>query len=94
MFEIPSFSIPVFIFYGLFLIYLLGYLLFSLFNLLHLLKFGVAGANLYLTIVIFTVGTVILAVCSVILLMGYDPLYSWSIGDPSSFIQDNVFPGL
>ena len=94
MFEIPSIGVPVFVFYGLFVIYLLGYVLFSLFNLLHLFKFGVAGKGLYLTITIFTAGTILLASGCIYLLLEYDPLYTWSFGDSSSFIQGNIFPGL
>jgi len=94
MFSMPQIGIPVLIFYGLFTIYLIGYTLFGLFNLLHLVKFGVANKGLVILVLIFVCGSIALAAASIFALLTYDASYVWSPDASASFIQKNVFPGL
>ena len=94
MFQLPAISIPVLIFFLLYGVYLIGFIAFSLFNLLHLVKFGVASSGLYFTIALFLAGSILLATGSLYWLMSYDPSFTWSPEASSSFIQKNVFPGL
>ena len=72
MFDFPQLSLPVSIFLYVFGAYMLFYILYSLFNIFHLIKYGVYGFGLYLLVTVFTGGTILLVAGSVFLLTEYD----------------------
>lgn len=95
MFELPTLSLPVSIFLYIFGAYMIFYVLYSLFNIYHLVRYGVYGFSLYLLVTVFTGGTILLVAGSIFLLMDYD----WTA--PISFngvIQEygdgSLFPNL
>jgi len=95
VFDLPSVSIPVSVFLYVYGAYMVFFLLYSLFNVYHLVRYGVYGFGLYTIVTIFTGGTILLAAGSVFLLMGYDwsaPLSLETILPPAS--GDGLFPTL
>lgn len=93
--DLPSFSLPVSIFLYVFGAYMIFYVLYSLFNIYHLVRYGVYSFSLYVLVTVFTGGTILLVAGSIFLLMDYD----WTA--PISFngvIQDyddsGLFPNL
>jgi|GEM_PF-676137 len=104
MFDLSAFSLPVSVFLAVFGAFLLFFVVYSFFNLYHLLKYGVYGFGLYLIVTIFTGGTILLASGSFFLLAGYDWTYPISV-EPTSFesvidlktldaFDKNIFPSL
>jgi hypothetical protein len=72
MFELPQISLPIGILLAVFAAYMIFYVLYGLFNIYHLLRYGVYGFGLYLLLAIFTGGTIILVSGSIFWLMEYD----------------------
>ncbi len=69
---IPEMHLPLAIFlipYGLFLFF---YTVYALFNLYHLLRFGVYNAGAYALIIIFCGGTIFLVGGSLLMMLQYD----------------------
>ncbi|NBS41848.1 hypothetical protein EBS80_04305 [bacterium] len=84
-FNIPAIAIPLWallVVYGAFLAF---FLLYALFNLYHLLRFGTYGAGLYTVICVFTAGTVGILIATYALLSPID----WTVTIPLS----SVFQG-
>lgn len=95
MFNLPSTSLSVSIFLYIFGAYMLFYILYSLFNVYHLVRYGVYSCSLYLLVTVFTGGTILLVTGSVFLLMGYD----WSApilfnGVIQDYNNSELFPNL
>ena len=86
-----DFNIPVSIFFGAYGIFLLVYIIYSLFNLFHLLKYGVAGLPLYLIIVAFAGGTILLLGGSFLILLNYDWTYTAPLSQIGTFMNDTLF---
>ena len=86
-----DFSIPVSLFLGIYGCFLLFYIIYSLFNVYHLLKYGVAGLPLYLLVVVFTGGTILLVGGSILLLLNYDWSYTLPLSQIGSFVSNNLF---
>jgi len=77
--------------YGLFLAFFVVY---TGFNLYHLLRFGTYGIGLYAVTAFFLAGTVMLLAVSLFLLLPYDWSYSMSLADFfERFKNDQFFPG-
>lgn len=93
-FELPSLALPLWsllVFYGLFLVF---FVLYTGFNLYHLLRFGTYGIGLYGVTAFFLGGTVLLLAVSFFLLLPYDWSYSMSLGEFfERFKNDQFFPG-
>lgn len=94
MFELPDINIPVAVFLIVYFGYMLFYCLYSLFNIYHLIRYGVYGFGLYLIVTIFTGGTILLVAGSVFLLMGYDWMYPISINGIFNNNGADLFPNL
>ncbi|TAL50742.1 hypothetical protein EPN81_02050 [Patescibacteria group bacterium] len=94
MFDIPNIHIPIYVFLFVFGAYMLFYLLYSLFNIYHLVRYGVYGFGLYLIITIFTGGTILLVAGSTMLLMEYDWTLPISLNDAATFSDETLFPAL
>ncbi|MFA4845319.1 MAG: hypothetical protein WC654_02055 [Patescibacteria group bacterium] len=94
MFDLPNFNIPVYVFLFVFLAYMLFYVLYSLFNIYHLIRYGIYGFGLYLIVTIFTGGTIILVSGSVFMLMEYDWTHTISFGDAVDYYNEDLFPAL
>lgn len=69
---IPSLTFPAFLLLTPLVLFLLFYVLYSVFTLYHLLRFGLSGVPLYLLLVIYIMGTVTLLGGSLLLLSTYD----------------------
>ncbi len=92
MFEDSGFSISVLIFLLVYGAYMLFYIIYSLFNIYHLIRYGIYGYGLYLIVTIFTGGTIILIAGSVFMLVDYN----WSTPlmldqTTQQFYSDNGF---
>ncbi len=94
MFDLPSFNIPIYVFLFVYGAYMLFYVLYALFNIYHLVRYGVYGFGLYLIVTIFTGGTIILVSGSVFMLMEYDWTYPISSGTAVDFYNEDLFPKL
>ena len=94
MFASLDFSISTSIFLYLFGAYLTFYLLYSLFTVFHLLKYGVYNFSLYLLITVFAGGTILLVSGSLFYLSGFD----WSTPIPMYQVlqeeNSGLFPNL
>ncbi len=94
MFELPQIYIPIAVFLLVFLAYMLFYVLYALFNIYHLLRYGVYGFGLYILVTVFTGGTIILVSGAAFLLMEYDWTRSISFQDTVDFYNEDLFPKL
>jgi hypothetical protein len=94
MFEIPSISIPVAVLLIVYGSYMLFYILYSVFNVYHLIRYGVKGFGLYLIVTAFTGGTIILIGASVFLLLNYDWSIPISLSNAVEYYNEDLFPGL
>ena len=94
MFDLPNFDIPIYVFLFVYGAYMLFYVLYALFNIYHLVRYGVYGFGLYLIVTIFTGGTIILVSGSVFMLMEYDWTYPISSGTAVDFYNEDLFPAL
>jgi len=74
-------TIPVALFFGLYGIFLLCYIIYGFFNLVHLLEYGRVGAPLFLIVIGFIGGTVLLVGGSLIWLFHYDLTYTVPVID-------------
>lgn len=75
-FSFADLSIPVFLFVGIYGFFLLGYVIYGLFILVHLLEFGRAGAPLFAIVIGFLGGTALLVTASLLWLLQYDLTYT------------------
>jgi hypothetical protein len=94
MFDLPDISVPISIFLVIWGAYMLFYVLYSLFNIYHLIRYGVYGFGLYLIVTIFTGGTVILVAGSAFLLMEYDWSVPLSLQNTIELYNEDLFPAL
>lgn len=94
MFDLPNFSIPIYVFLFVFAAYMLFYVLYALFNIYHLIRYGVYGFGLCLIVTIFTGGTIILVSGSVFLLMEYNWMHPITFGDAVDYYNEDLFPEL
>lgn len=94
MFELPNIDLPIYYFLFVFGAYMLFYVLYSLFNIYHLIRYGVYGFGLYLIVSIFTVGTIILIAGSTFMLMEYDWTLPISLNNATQFYNEDLFPAL
>jgi len=94
MFELPNISIPMYAFLFVFGAYMLFYVLYSLFNIYHLIRYGVYGFGLYLIVTIFTGGTILLVAGSTLLLLNYDWTLTVSLNEATEFYNEDLFPAL
>ncbi len=94
MFDLPNIDLPLYVFLFVFGAYMLFYVLYSLFNIYHLIRYGVFGFGLYLIVAIFTGGTIILMAASTFLLMGYDWTLPISLNNVAEFYNEDLFPSL
>ncbi len=74
--------------------YMAFYILYSLFNIYHLVRYGVYGFGLYLIVTIFTGGTILLVAGSTFLLLEYDWTLPISLGNAAEFYNEDLFPAL
>ena len=94
MFDLPNFNIPIYVFLFVYGAYMLFYVLYSLFNIYHLIRYGVYGFGLYLIITIITGGTIILVSGSVFMLMEYDWTHPTTFSDVVDYYNEDLFPAL
>jgi hypothetical protein len=94
MFQLPDINIPLYLLLFVFGGYMLFYILYSLFNIYHLIRYGVYGFGLYLIVAIFTGGTIILIAGSFFLLTTYNWLLPISLNSTFESYQEELFPGL
>lgn len=94
MFDLPNISVPISIFLIVWGAYMLFYILYSLFNVYHLIRYGVYGFGLYLIVTIFAGGTVILVAGSAFLLMEYDWSVPLSLQNSIELYNEDLFPRL
>lgn len=94
MFDLPNIDLPIYVFLFVFVAYMLFYVLYSLFNIYHLIRYGVYGFGLYLIVTIFTGGTILLVAGSTLLLLDYDWTFSISPNNAAEFYNENLFPAL
>ena len=94
MFELPNIDVPMYVFLCVFGAYMLFYVIYSLFNIYHLIRYGIYGFGLYLIVTIFTGGTILLVAGSMFLLLDYDWTLPLSLNDATEFYNEDLFPGL
>lgn len=94
MFDLPNIDLPIYVFLFVFGAYMLFYVLYSLFNIYHLVRYGVYGFGLYLIVAIFTGGTILLVAGSTFLLMEYDWTLPISLDSATQFYNEDLFPAL
>ncbi|MBI4257100.1 hypothetical protein HY626_03545 [Candidatus Uhrbacteria bacterium] len=94
MFAIPNINLPLYVFLFVFMAYMLFYVLYSLFNVYHLIRYGVYGFGLYLIVTIFAGGTIILLAGSTFMLMTYDWTLPISLNNAAKFYTEDLFPDL
>lgn len=70
-----EFSVTISVFLILYTAFLVLFSFYSIFNIYHLIRYGLYGFGLYLIITIFAGGTILLVAGSIFLLQEYD----WSI---------------
>ena len=94
MFELPNIDLPIYVFLFVFGVYMLFYVLYSLFNIYHLIRYGVYGFGLYLIVTIFTGGTILLVAGSFFLFAEYDWTIPVSLDNAAEFYNKDLFPAL
>lgn len=94
MFELPNISIPIVVFLIVYGAYMLFYILYSLFNIYHLIRYGVYGFGLYIIVTVFTGGTILLLAGSFFLLAEYNWMQPVSINNALETYNESLFPGL
>lgn len=94
MFDLPEVSIPIVIFLIVFGAYILFYILYSLFNIYHLVRYGVYGLGLYIIVTVFTGGTILLVAGSFFMLAEYDWMKPVSLNNTIEQYNESFFPGL
>lgn len=94
MFDIPNIDLPIYVFLFVFGAYMIFYVLYSLFNIYHLVRYGVYGFGLYLIVTIFTGGTILLVAGSTFMLLEYDWTLPISLDDATQFYNEDLFPAL
>lgn len=94
MFNVPDIALPVAVFLIVYGAYMLFYVLYSLFNIYHLIRYGVYGFGLYLIVTIFTCGTIALVGGSVSLLLEYDWSIPIGLNTTVDYYNNELFPGL
>lgn len=102
MFDFSTFALPISILLGVFGVYLLLYIIFSFFNLYHLMRYGVYGFGLYLIVTIYASGTILLATGSYFLLSEYnwnapisfEGFFNLNATESLNELKENVFPSL
>lgn len=94
MFDIPSIDLPIYVFLFVFAAYMIFYVLYSLFNIYHLVRYGVYGFGLYLIVTIFTGGTILLVAGSTFMLLEYDWTLPISLDNATQFYNEDLFPAL
>jgi len=85
-----TFAVPLSVLlipYGLFM---LIFFLYSIFNVYHLMRFGIYGHSLYIIVILFLMGSVVLSGISAFGLLQYD----WSINLSAATILGNEMPSL
>ena len=71
-FSLAGVFVPVWAFLVVYALFLSVFLLYTAFNLYHLLRFGTTSLGLYAVTGLFTAGTILLVGVTLILLMPYD----------------------
>ena len=71
-FVAPDTIIPISVLLIPLIIFLIFYLVYSFFNVYHLLRFGVYGFGLYMITTLYAAGTILLMAISIYFLLGYD----------------------
>ncbi len=94
MFDLPNLSVPVSIFLYVYSAYMLFYVLYSMFNIYHLIRYGVYGFGLYLLVTIFTGGTILLLSGSFFLLSEYNWNELISVNGIIENNDNGLFPNL
>ncbi len=94
MFDMPSISIPIAVFLIVYGAYMLFYILYSLFNIYHLVRYGIYGFGLYVIVTVFAGGTILLIGASLFMLMEYDWSMPISLGSAVEYYNEDLFPGL
>jgi hypothetical protein len=90
-FSISDINIPVSIFFGLYGIFLFGYLIYGFFNLMHLLEYGRVGAPLFAIVVGFVGGTILLVAATIFWLFQYDLTYSVTLAETLNLFKQTFF---
>ncbi len=80
-FSLAGILIPVWWLLILYGVFLTVFLLYSAFNLYHLVRFGTISVSLYGVIALFIGGTLLLVGMTVLLLLPYDWYASFSLSD-------------
>ncbi|MBU0531205.1 hypothetical protein KJ910_01785 [Patescibacteria group bacterium] len=78
-------SFPIFYFLFPYALFLLVFIVFSLFNVYHLLRYGIYNFNLYVLCTVYMAGTLLILGASVIMILQFDwtvPLQLSSIFAP------------
>ncbi|MBI4435390.1 hypothetical protein HY630_01855 [Candidatus Uhrbacteria bacterium] len=94
MFELPNIDLPLYVFLVVFGAYMVFYVLYSLFNIYHLVRYGVYGFGLYLIVTVFTGGTILLVAGSTFLLLEYNWMLPISLENATEFYNEDLFPAL
>lgn len=94
MFDLPELSLPISIFLYVYGAYMLFYVLYSLFNIYHLVRYGVYGFGLYFLVTIFAGGTILLLAGSYFLLIEYNWNEPISVNGLIQGTDNGLFPNL
>jgi len=94
MFELPSLGLPVSIFLILYGVFMFFFLMYSAFNAYHLIRYGFSDFFLYLLIIVFTGGTIILVSASVIQMLQYDWGRPITADQALEYFNEDLFRGL
>ena len=94
MFDLPNVSIPIAVFLIVYGAYMLFYVLYALFNVYHLIRYGVYGLGMYLIVTLFTGGTILLVAGSAFLLLEYDWTQPISVQKTIDYYNEDLFPSL
>lgn len=86
-FSLADINIPVSIFIGLYGLFLLFYVFYGFFTLMHLLEYGRVGAPLFLIVIGFLGGTILLVSGSIFWLLHYDLAYTLPVVDMISLLK-------
>lgn len=91
---IPNFAFPISLLLIPFGIFFLLFLIYSTFNIYHLLRFGVFGYGLYFISTVYILGTVILVSLTIFYLLTFDWTASISFSELLGGFNQDIFPSL
>ena len=94
MFDIPNINVSIAVFLIPFGLFMFLYILYGLFNIYHLVRYGIYNPKLYVLITVFSAGAILLSAGSIFLLLGFDWSTPINFQEAASLYNNNVIPSL